>query len=303
MKVTRLDLDGTGSPLGLVGKILKAEPDLKIPVPIEELAIALDIGEIAELNADGFIGGLLTNPERSFGGILVKKGLYRHRRRFTIGHELGHFLIPVHKPAKAGQFLCSASDMACWSAKEQDRAARMEVEANEFAAGILLPAPSLRSFLKPYSDPDLRQMLAVHEHFDVSREAASRAYAKFKGEKIATVIVKEGKIYRVYKSLGLPKLCVKKDENVPASSIYSSFRGEHGSVSDLKRADAGQWLESEWGKRLPALYEQVLRQSNGFSTIMLWCEEFELDEDYDPDADKTAKDRFRERQARFYDRR
>jgi Zn-dependent peptidase ImmA (M78 family) len=290
VKVTRLDLDGTGSPLGLVGKILKAEPDLKIPVPIEELAIALDIGEIAELNADGFIGGLLTDPERSFGGILVKKGLHRHRRRFTIGHELGHFLIPVHKPAKAGQFLCSASDMACWSAREQDRAARMEVEANEFAAGILLPAPSLRSFLKPYSDPDLRQMLAVHEHFDVSREAAS-------------VIVTERKIYRIYKALGLPKLSVEKGENVPASSVYSSFRGEPGSVSDLKRADAGQWLESEWGKRLPALYEQVLAQSNGFSTIMLWCEDFELDEDYDPDADKTAKDRFRERQARFYGRR
>ena len=179
----------------------------------------------------------------------------------------------------------------------------MEVEANEFAAGILLPAPSLRSFLKPYSDPDLRQMLAVHEHFDVSREAASRAYAKFKGEKIAIVIVKEGKIYRIYKALGLPKLSVEKGENVPASSVYSSFRAEPGSVSDLKRADAAQWLESEWGKRLPALYEQVLAQSSGFSTIMLWCEEFELDEDYDPDADKTAKDRFRERQARSYGRR
>lgn len=299
MKVTRLDLDGTGSPLGLVGKILKAEPHLKIPVPIEELAFALDIGEIAELNADGFIGGLLTNPERSFGGILVKKGLHRHRRRFTIGHELGHFLIPAHKPAKADQFLCSATDMARWSAKEQGRAAQMEVEANEFAAGILLPAPSLRSFLKPYSDPDLRQMLAVHENFDVSREAASRAYAKFKGEKIATIIAKDRKIYRIYKSLGLPRLAVKNGANVPASSVYSSFRGPPGKVSELKRADAGQWLESEWGKRLPALYEQVLTQNNGFSTIMLWCEEPDLDEDFDPDADKTAKDRFRERQARL----
>lgn len=303
MKVTRLDLDGTGSPLGLVGRILKAESELKIPVPIEELAVALDIGEIAELNADGFIGGLLTDHERSFGGILVKKGLNRHRRRFTIAHELGHFLIPTHQPVKAGQFLCSESDMARWSAREQDRAARMEVEANQFAAGILLPAPSLRSFLKPYSDPDLHQMLAVHEHFDVSREAASRAYAKFKGEKIATIIVKEGRIYRIYKAPAFPNLTVEKAESVPASSVYRSFRGEPGSVSDLRKADAGQWLESDWGKQLPALYEQVLAQSNGFSTIMLWCEEFELDDDYDPDADRTAKDRFRERQARLHDRR
>jgi hypothetical protein len=193
--------------------------------------------------------------------------------------------------------------MARWSATEQDRAARMEIEANEFSAAILLPPPSLRSFLKPYSDPDLRQMLAVHEHFDVSREAASRAYAKFKGEKIATVIAKEGKIYRIYKALGLPKLCVRKGEEVPASSVYRSFRGEPGTVSDLKRADAGQWLDSEWGKRLPNLYEQVLAQSGGFATILLWCEEFELADEYDPDADKTAKERFRDQQANFYNSR
>jgi hypothetical protein len=47
MKVTRLDLDGTGSPVGLVTRILKIEKDLPIPVPIEELARQLDIEEIA----------------------------------------------------------------------------------------------------------------------------------------------------------------------------------------------------------------------------------------------------------------
>ena len=49
MKVTRLDLDRTGSPEGLVSKILKAEPSLSYPVPIEDIAAALDIKEIAEL--------------------------------------------------------------------------------------------------------------------------------------------------------------------------------------------------------------------------------------------------------------
>ena len=45
--VTRLDLDGTYSPSGLVTKILKAEPNLKIPVPVEEIAQQLEISEIA----------------------------------------------------------------------------------------------------------------------------------------------------------------------------------------------------------------------------------------------------------------
>jgi hypothetical protein len=60
MKVTRLDLDGTGSPMGLVTRILKIEKDLPIPVPVEELARQLDIEEIAPLEMQGFEGGLLT---------------------------------------------------------------------------------------------------------------------------------------------------------------------------------------------------------------------------------------------------
>ena len=45
--------------MALVTKILKAEPDLPIPVPIEDLARQLDITEIRVLAADGFEGGLI----------------------------------------------------------------------------------------------------------------------------------------------------------------------------------------------------------------------------------------------------
>src|SRR4051812_10304258 len=100
MQVTRLDLDGTGSPEGLVTKILKAEPKLSYPVPIEALAKALDIKEIADLETEGFEGGLLMDQHRSHGIILVNKAARDGRRRFTIGHELAHFCIPMHKPVR-----------------------------------------------------------------------------------------------------------------------------------------------------------------------------------------------------------
>lgn len=91
MEVTRLDLDGTGSPSGLVAKILKAEPNLKVPVPIDELAFQLDIESIKELETENFEGGLITDVNHTTGGILVRKNVDRRRRRYTIGHELGHF--------------------------------------------------------------------------------------------------------------------------------------------------------------------------------------------------------------------
>lgn len=161
MKVTRLDLDGTGSPEGLVLKTLKAEPGLSYPVPVEELAIALDIKEIAELETDGFEGGLLMDQHRSHGIILVNKAARAGRRRFTIGHELGHFCIPTHKPIKGDRFLCSRDDMRLWSTSEQSAYARMEVEANRFSALLLMPPPMLRNYLCKRGDPDLLNVLAI----------------------------------------------------------------------------------------------------------------------------------------------
>ena len=115
MKITRMDLADTGSPMGLVTRILAVEKDLKIPVAIEELAQQLDIQQIAELETVGFVGGLLTDEDRSTGIILVNNAVEGPRRRFTIGHELGHFLTPSHKPIESGKFLCSQADMAIHS--------------------------------------------------------------------------------------------------------------------------------------------------------------------------------------------
>src|SRR5258708_39612061 len=104
MQVTSLDLDGTGSPFGLVSNILKIESDLKIPVPVVELAKQLDIESVEELKTEGFEGGLLTDEARSTGIILVNKSARKGRRRFTIGHELDHFLILSHAPIEPGKF-------------------------------------------------------------------------------------------------------------------------------------------------------------------------------------------------------
>jgi hypothetical protein len=56
-----MDLDGPTSPSALVAKILNAEPELTAPIPIEDLALQLDIVEIRDLTTDGFVGGLITD--------------------------------------------------------------------------------------------------------------------------------------------------------------------------------------------------------------------------------------------------
>jgi Zn-dependent peptidase ImmA (M78 family) len=296
MKVTRLDLDGTGSPEGIVGKILKAEPDLPIPVPIEDLARQLDITDIMDLTTEGFEGGLITDDCRSQGTILVNRAAVRGRRRFTIGHELAHFLIPMHKPVRGDQFLCSREDMRRWSATENDAYVRMEVEANKFSALILMPPPNLRAMMGKFRDPDLSQIVDVASHFDVSKDAAARAYAQYHEQPIAVAVVKDGKVLRIYKNLKFPKVSVSNGSPVPRNSLFHFAAARGAELSEITENGAELWIESQWGKRLPTLYEQVFFQQEGFALLMLWAEISEEEDEEDADENRTAKERYRSRQ-------
>lgn len=290
MRVTRLDLDGVGSPLAIATKILKYETDLPIPVPIEELAQQLDVNEIRDFKTSGFVGGLLTDFTRSFGIILVQQGLPRRRRRFTIGHELSHYLIPTHQPIDENGFRCSKQDMHRWSAKKARRNQLMEAQANELAALLLLPPPQLRAFLSESGEPDIAQVLALHEAFDVSKEAAARAYSMYHDQHVAIIVAKNHKVLRVYRNrLRFPKLAIRAGDSLPRSCRDFGNVGE-GTLSEMGRAMPGDWLESEWGKRLPATFQQVLVQRNGFALIMLTVELGELEE-FDPDEERTSKER------------
>lgn len=302
MKVTRLDLDGTGSPEGLVTKILKVESGLTYPIPIEELASALDIKEIADLETEAFEGSLLMDQHRSYGIILVNKNARDGRRRFTIGHELGHFCIPTHTPVKGDAFLCSRDDMRLWSSSEQDRYARMEVEANRFAALLLMPPPLLRTYLSKRGDPSLADVLAIHEDFLVSKDAAARSYAQHHEEPIAIAVIHNGKVLRIYRHIKFPKSSVDRGNEVPRGSMYWRAIKAKTELTEFGEVAPGQWLESEWGNPLPNLYEQVLLQQMGYALILLWPEFEEQDEDFDPDENRTSKERLAERRGRWAER-
>jgi Zn-dependent peptidase ImmA (M78 family) len=298
MKVTRLDLDGTGSPTGLVTKILQVEKDLPIPVPIEELALQLDIERIAKLETEGFEGGLLTDENRAAGIILVNEAARDGRRRFTIGHELGHFLMLTHKPVEAGKFLCSRDDMRRWTSDQNDRYARMEFEANQFSALILMPPPALRKFIDRKRDPGLQHVIELAKHFNVSKEAAARAYAQYHDQTLAVVVTHNDTVVRVHKSSKFPRISAPYGKRVPAGSLYHSPKLQRHIASDVVDTVADTWIDVEFGRRAPDLYEQVYPQQDGYALIMLWVELPEEEEE-DVDDDRTSKERLRDRLSRY----
>jgi hypothetical protein len=68
-------------------------------------------------------------------------------------------------------------------------------------------------------------------------------------------------------------------------------------LSEITERGAEFWIESEWGKRLPTLYEQVFFQQEGFALLMLWAEIAEDADEVDEDESRTAKERYRHRQS------
>ncbi len=298
MAVSRMDLADAASPDRLAIEIFRHELDLPIPVPIERLCTQLDISDIQPLQTAGYEGGLLTDRDKSDGVILVNAKSREQRRRFTIAHELAHFLMPSHLPSPDGSFLCSQEDMFQLHSAEQDRRRRMEAEANRFASMILLPPKHFRVDVASTKDPNLEQVRALADRYNVSKEAVGRTYTEFRDEPTAILVAKDGKLLRSYVPRSkFPFLSARNGTQIPRYSLL--WRNKHvvGETSDIEETDAGVWLEVERGKRAPSLFEQVLLQQQGYAMIMLTIEAHD-DENHEPDEDLTSKERLRSRQGR-----
>ncbi len=292
MTLSRLDLDGAGSPDALVTRILKLKPDLQLPVPIEDLCADLDIFRIADLETEGFEAALVTDNVKSKGAILVAKGRSRQRRRFSITHELGHFLMPSHIPPSDGQFLCSAEQLQQMAAKDQDRQARMEAEANRFAALLLMPPPLLRTRLRKARRPQLEQLVAMAEEFDVSKDAMGRAYAEHHDEPVAVLIWREGRLIRCYRSSTMPWLSLRYGDRMPRGSGATAHSDEVGRIAEPAEADPHVWFDDRAARKVAGLCDQVLVQRDGYRMQLLHAELRADDEPDETDLDERWRPRF-----------
>jgi len=116
----------------------------------------------------------------------------------------------------------------------------------------------------------------------------------------AVVVVNNGQVLRIYRHPNFPRLCVEKGGQVPEHSLLRQPGHQRNVPSAIAEARPGEWLQSDWGKPLPELCEQIFLQRDGFALIMLSAEVADADEeDADPDAERTAKQRYQDRQSRW----
>ena len=106
----------------------------ELPVPIEAMAEDLLGLSVREVPLDG-VSGLLYPSDRA---VYVNANDTPARRRFTLAHEVGHWICQCLE-GRGAPMMCRAEDVA-------PRADRMvEREANIFAAELLMPEEAVRA--------------------------------------------------------------------------------------------------------------------------------------------------------------
>lgn len=268
VQIDRIELADIGHPVKLATAVIDNLSDMVLPVPVREIAVALDIIEIKPITVSGFEGGLITTDDKSSGCILINENSSAQRQRFTISHELGHYLNPWHTVGSGENFMCSKKDMVAAQYKPNDSRPKMEVEANQFAAELLMPAKFFRPDMKRLKAPDLEHIIILASKYDVSKAAMARRYAEFQDEPCAIVFSKNGKIAYTLKHQYFPQLeAWAAGDLIPAQALTKSFVDPVGCVSDWKEHASDIWLK--YRGKYASVYEQVLVQEDGHRITLL----------------------------------
>ena len=147
-----------------INEILKKEWDWKIPVNLSRIADRLNI-RIEPLNAEEQLKGISGSAgidEQSNRVAKYSATESPNRQRFTIAHELGHFLLN-HVTNDNTRY--RADDLNNFSSTTFDP---METQANDFAANLLMPKPAINHFI---NNTELSSVSELANAFKVSEAA------------------------------------------------------------------------------------------------------------------------------------
>jgi hypothetical protein len=218
-------IEDAGSNPDKLAKAIHAQLKLRSgAVPVHGIARALDIRHIGEGPLPGVEGVLLMPENRDWGAIFTKAHSSPQRRRYTIAHELGHFLNLWHEPPSEKGFACTTEDLGTgWRgvSKQAGQHRLQESQANRFAIELLAPASHVEPFLKAI--PDLEQVIAVSTDLDISREAAARRYVELFERPIAVVFGHNDNIRYIDADPAFPKVRCSKGDPLPFCETSPDF--------------------------------------------------------------------------------
>lgn len=135
------------------------------PVDVKKIADCLGISLEYVKFDDEQISGLLVNKDGK-----VRIGINQiqptNRQRFTIAHEIGHFILHVNKPIFVDEVQQRFRDQASSEGFYSE-----EIEANSFAAELLMPESFIRADMASLKTWDKESLQLLAAKYEVSFEA------------------------------------------------------------------------------------------------------------------------------------
>ncbi|WP_138511455.1 ImmA/IrrE family metallo-endopeptidase [Maricaulis alexandrii] len=179
----------------VLNEVLK---DGRFPVPVIDVAKEYSkqiypddaITLIKPGRLDGFEGMLAPAPRdrgKTGWGIFYNDGIeVPSRVNFTLAHEFGHYL--VHRKQFPDGRECSQRDMTRWDSEY----AKIESEANLFAANLLMPLDDFRGQLPADVAPTFDDIGACASRYDVSLTAAILRWLEYTSKRSLLVASTDG---------------------------------------------------------------------------------------------------------------
>ena len=148
-------------------EILTAFGAFEVPVPLELVAHRIGLAVDQVPLGDDISGVLVVTGDK--GSIGVNRDHPEPRRRFTVAHEIGHFVL--HRSQR--DLFIDKSFVAFRDTTSSAGIDRAEIQANQFAAALLMPAALVQQELRRHAESivteDVIDRLA--ERFEVSSQA------------------------------------------------------------------------------------------------------------------------------------
>ena len=182
--------------------------------------------------AESYEGALLRIKGIPRGYVVINARIREEsRQRFTLAHEVAHFLLPWQQELSSP---CTKEKIESWD----EELYRPELEANQFAAEILMPRELVGTYLR--AEPTMGYVESIAGACGTSLTASAFRLVMLTSFR-AAVVWSQGNRVRWYKSSEEFVRWVRKGELSDDTFAADCFKG-HAVPSRLEPVPAGAWL-------------------------------------------------------------
>jgi hypothetical protein len=221
--------------------------------------------QVVEKILHGIEARIIGNGKEAF--ITVNSNSSEERKRFSIGHELGHWMFDRGKPF----FNCSNLDLSKWDLKSIDP----EVRANQYSSNLIMPKSMFVpvSKKKPLTFSTVKELASL---FNTSLTATSIKLIELGSYPSMLICTENGKRKWFCRSQIIPEdvwpVEMLQKDSLAADLLNTSSKEKAGQVS------ADCWITVPGSEDYIIYESSISLNSNTILSIIWWKDETQISE-------------------------